>query len=207
MQCHNIIKRLGISAVFKGKTKESETQPEAEHFVSKQFPIKNTLKKKKRERERQCNLNNPKPTKRASQVKNLPANAGDARDASSIPRSGKSPGVGNGTVLQYPCLEKSHRKRSLVGYSPRGLKESDKTEQACMHTHTHTHTSLLYSIQIGTVKDYICQKTDYMKRNVYQVSIVVPHDEFSESSDRGWDSLLQLPNEDISLLSCSSYPR
>ena len=47
-------------------------------------------------------------------VKNLPANAGDAKDMSLIPRSGRSPGEGNGNLLQYPCLEKSHRQRSLV---------------------------------------------------------------------------------------------
>ena len=35
-------------------------------------------------------------------VKNLPANAGDA---GSIPGSGRSPGVGNGTLLQFSCLE------------------------------------------------------------------------------------------------------
>ena len=40
-------------------------------------------------------------------VKNLPANAGDAGDVSSIPGSGRSPGVGNGTLLQYSCLENS----------------------------------------------------------------------------------------------------
>ena len=38
-------------------------------------------------------------------VKNLPANAGDARDAGPILGSGRSPGVGNGNPLQYPCLE------------------------------------------------------------------------------------------------------
>ena len=40
-------------------------------------------------------------------VKNLPANAGDARDMSSIPGSGRSSGVGNGKPLQYYCLENS----------------------------------------------------------------------------------------------------
>ena len=50
--------------------------------------------------------------------KNLPANAGDARDAVSIPGSGKSPGGGNGNPLQYSCLEKSHGQRRLLGYSP-----------------------------------------------------------------------------------------
>ena len=38
-------------------------------------------------------------------VKNLPANAGDARDASSIPGEGRSPGGRNGNPLQYSCLE------------------------------------------------------------------------------------------------------
>ena len=40
-------------------------------------------------------------------VQNLPANAGDARDAGPILGSGRSPGVGNGNPLQYPCLENS----------------------------------------------------------------------------------------------------
>ena len=38
-------------------------------------------------------------------VKNSPANERDAGDASSIPGSGRSPGVGNGNPLQYSCLE------------------------------------------------------------------------------------------------------
>ena len=38
-------------------------------------------------------------------VKNLPANAGDTRDAGSIPWWGRSPGDGNGNPLQYSCLE------------------------------------------------------------------------------------------------------
>ena len=39
-------------------------------------------------------------------VKNLPANAGDARDAGLIPGLGRSPGAGNGNPLQYACLKK-----------------------------------------------------------------------------------------------------
>ena len=38
-------------------------------------------------------------------VKNPPANAGDARDAGSIPGLGRSSRVGNGNLLQYSCLE------------------------------------------------------------------------------------------------------
>ena len=40
-----------------------------------------------------------------SVVKNLPVNAGDIRDASSVPGLGRSPGRGNGNPLQYSCLE------------------------------------------------------------------------------------------------------
>ena len=40
-------------------------------------------------------------------VKNLPTNAGDAMDMCSIPGSGRSPGGGNDSPLQYSCLENS----------------------------------------------------------------------------------------------------
>ena len=49
---------------------------------------------------------------------------------------GKIPRGGHGNPLQYSCLESPHRQRSLVGYSPWGLKESDTTE-----TTWHTHSS------------------------------------------------------------------
>ena len=38
-------------------------------------------------------------------VKSSPANAGDLRDAGSIPGSGRSPGGGHGNPLQYSRLE------------------------------------------------------------------------------------------------------
>ena len=51
------------------------------------------------------------PLRGASQValvvKNLPANAGDDRDAVSIPGSGRSPGERDGYPLQYSCLKNS----------------------------------------------------------------------------------------------------
>ena len=40
-------------------------------------------------------------------VKNLPASAGDTGDTGSIPGSERSPGEGNGNLLQYSCLENS----------------------------------------------------------------------------------------------------
>ena len=38
-------------------------------------------------------------------VKNPPAHAGDITVASSVPESGRSPGEGHGSPLQYSCLE------------------------------------------------------------------------------------------------------
>ena len=38
-------------------------------------------------------------------VKNTPANAGDIKDAVSVPGWGRFPGGAHGNPLQYPCLE------------------------------------------------------------------------------------------------------
>ena len=70
----------------------------------------------------------------SSEVKDLPANAGDARDTHSILRSGRCPGGGNGNPLQYSCLDNSMDRGAWQGYSPWGLKELDTTE----HTRTHS---------------------------------------------------------------------
>ena len=43
-------------------------------------------------------------------VKNLPANAGDARDMGSISGLGRSPGEGNSNLLKYSCLENSRKE-------------------------------------------------------------------------------------------------
>ena len=45
-------------------------------------------------------------------VKNPLANAGDIRDAGSIPGSGRSPGGEHGNPLQYSCLENPMDRRA-----------------------------------------------------------------------------------------------
>ena len=69
---------------------------------------------------------------RASQValvvKNLPANAGDLRDAVSIPGLGRCPGGGHSNPLQYFCLENSMDRGVWRANSPWCYKESDTTE-------------------------------------------------------------------------------
>ena len=56
------------------------------------------------------------------------ASARNVGDLGSIPGMGRSLGERHGNPLQYPCLEKFHGWRSLVGYSPWCHKESDTTE-------------------------------------------------------------------------------
>ena len=61
------------------------------------------------------------------------ASACNAGDPGSIPRSGRSPGRGNGNPLRYSCLEnpmngETCRLQFMVGYSLWGCKESDTTK-------------------------------------------------------------------------------
>ena len=63
-------------------------------------------------------------------VKNLPARTRDIRDMGSVPGLGRSPGGGHGNPLQYSCLENPMNRRAWWAISPKGLKESDMTEEA-----------------------------------------------------------------------------
>ena len=60
-------------------------------------------------------------------VKNPRANAGNLRDAGSIPGSGRSPGGGNGNPLQYSCLENPLDKGAWWAMVHGVAKESDMT--------------------------------------------------------------------------------
>ena len=84
-------------------------------------------------------------------VKNPPANAGDARDSTSIPASGRSPGMGNGNPLQHSRLENFHGVRKFSW----GHKESNMIEHTCVCARAHTHTHTLQK-----------RATIYMKQNL-----------------------------------------
>ena len=66
-------------------------------------------------------------------VKNVLANAGDARDMGSLPVSGRSPGVGNGNPLQYSCLKNSMDRGAWWATVHGVAKELDRTEHTCVH--------------------------------------------------------------------------
>ena len=57
------------------------------------------------------------------------ASSSSAGDLGLIPGSGRSPREGNGNPLHIFLPGESHGRRSLVGYSPQGRKDSDKTER------------------------------------------------------------------------------
>ena len=61
-------------------------------------------------------------------VKNSLSSAEDVRDPGSIPRSGRSHGVGNSKPTPLFLPGESQGQRSLAGYSLKGHKESDMTE-------------------------------------------------------------------------------
>ena len=85
-------------------------------------------------------------------VKNPSANAGDARELSLIPGSGRSSGVGNGNPLQYsflawkiPWTEESGELQFIVHGVPKS------------HTHIHTLNHLLrvhkFFLSVDTEKE------------------------------------------------------
>ena len=68
-------------------------------------------------------------------VKSLPAKAGDIRDASSIPGSGRSPGEGHGNPLHYSCLENPMVKGAWRAIVHKVAKGQTRLKQLSMHAH------------------------------------------------------------------------
>ena len=73
-------------------------------------------------------------------VKNPPANAGDAREAGSIPGSGRAPGEGYGSPLQYSSLENSMEREAWQI----AVKELD----TLIHTHSFRNQTKNHLVKI-----------------------------------------------------------
>ena len=77
---------------------------------------------------------------RASQVvlevKNLPASAGDIRDAGSIPGLGRSAGEGHGNPRQCSCLGNPTEREAWQATVHGVSKNQTRLKQLSMHMHT-----------------------------------------------------------------------
>ena len=68
-------------------------------------------------------------------------------DLDSFPGLRRSPGWEHSNPLQYSCLENTNGQRSLVGYSPWGHRESDRTERLnTAHYHIYYNQCNKYSL-------------------------------------------------------------
>ena len=84
-------------------------------------------------------------------VKNPPANARDARDAGSIPGSGRTPGGEHGNPLQYSCLENPVDRGALWSAAHRVAQS-----RSDLAYNTHTVMGLLFQKREGSVMNMAC---------------------------------------------------
>ena len=71
-------------------------------------------------------------------VKKPPANAGDIRDAGSIPELGRSPAGENDCPFQYSCLGNSKDRRAWQDAVHRVARSQTQLNQLSTHVHTDT---------------------------------------------------------------------
>ena len=88
-------------------------------------------------------------------VKNLLANAGNTRDAGSVRGLGRSAGEGNGTQVQYSCLENSI-DRGAWRATVHGVAKS----QTQLSTHTHNK---IHKRETEQYKEFIIKETTFIK--------------------------------------------
>ena len=116
-------------------------------------------------------------------VRNLPADAGDEREAGLIPGSGRSPGVGNDNPLQYSCLE-SPMDRGACWATVHGVtKESDTTEHTPLTGSQSEHIKSVKGSSLDlrervaepTLGSYTPPLWDPITRSVSKVILVSDH--------------------------------
>ena len=90
----------------------------------------------------------------AQVVKNLPASAGDLRDVGSIPGSGRSPGGGHGSPLQYSCLE-NPMDRGAWRATVHGVTKS-RTQPKGLSMHVHMNVIKSYNTEDSFILLHNC---------------------------------------------------
>ena len=82
-------------------------------------------------------------------VKNPPANAGDLRDAGSVPGSGIASGGEHGSPLQYSCLENPIDREAWWTTVYWVAKNRTRLKQFSMYTHKKILSESLYQTAIS----------------------------------------------------------
>ena len=75
---------------------------------------------------------------------------------------------GMATLLQYSCLENPHGQRRLAGYSPRGRKESDTTEQLSKHNLQKGRTEIYCWIN----PQVVCSTEDWKRKKRIYINFI-----------------------------------
>ena len=91
-------------------------------------------------------------------VKDPPANAGDIRDAVSVPGLGRSPGEGNDNPLQYSCLGNPMDRETWQAVVHRATKSWTLLKRLSTHAR-----SFLYGLTLTSILDHRKKHSfDYM---------------------------------------------
>ena len=80
--------------------------------------------------------------------KNLPTNEGDVRDMGLIPRSRRSPGVGNGNPVQYSCLENPMDRGDRQAMVHRVVKSRTRLKRLSTHKHAVSVSATVFRFKI-----------------------------------------------------------
>ena len=99
----------------------------------------------------------------------------DVRDLDSVSRLKRSPGGGHGNPLQYSCLENPRGQKSLACCSPRGCKESDRTEKLTqLGTGNDVLLFLNFMIMLSSVWISGCNVINFeVEKSVRRIFLVV----------------------------------
>ena len=99
-------------------------------------------------------------------VKNPLADPGDTREVGSIPGSGRSPGVGNGNLLQDSCLENSMDRGAWRVIVHRVTKSQTQLSTAQQQQYRYINILLLFNIIVcdfyHAIKNNICETLSFI---------------------------------------------